>query len=258
MSPRKRSPSSERSIPLYEHTSQRLAALLEAMPVGSYLPSEPDLARQLGVSRATLREAMRSFEQQGRIRRRQGVGTVVTQPPVALVAGLEVLESLETLASRTGQALELGECEIEVRAAGDADAAELDLAPSASVVQASRVILAEGRPVAYLVDVLPRAVLPEQVWANGFTGSVLDLLLREGIEPEVSRTEIGAVPATPEIARRLQIQRGDVLLRLEARLYRRDGRPIDHSWSYFLPGSIHLHVVRRVGRPVAAAGGGSG
>ena len=60
-----------------------LAELIAATPAGERLPSEPELARQLGVSRATLREAMRTFEAQGLIRRRQGVGTfVVGQSPV--------------------------------------------------------------------------------------------------------------------------------------------------------------------------------
>jgi GntR family transcriptional regulator len=200
---------------------------------------------------------MRSFEEEGRIVRRQGVGTIVTRPPRALEAGLEVLESLETLAARTSQSVEMGECQISVRPAGGEDAAQLEIAAEAPVVEVSRVILAGGRPVAYLIDVLPESLLPPDVWAHGFTGSVLDLLLRAGeVDLDVSRTEIGALSASPEVARRLQIQRGDVLLRLEARLFARDGRALDHSWSYFLPGSIHLHIVRRVGKQTRMAEGG--
>lgn len=243
--------------PLYQQTAQRLAEILAATAPGSFLPSEPDLARQMGVSRATLREAMRSFEEEGRIIRRQGVGTIVTRPPRALDAGLEVLESLETLAARTSQSVEMGECQIAVRPAGEEDSAPLEIEAEAPVVEVSRVIVAGGRPVAYLIDVLPESLLPKEVWANGFTGSVLDLLLRAGeVDLDVSRTEIGALSATPEVARRLQIQRGDVLLRLEARLFARDGRALDHSWSYFLPGSIHLHIVRRVGKQGRTAEGG--
>jgi len=243
--------------PLYQQVAQRLSEILVTTPPGSFLPSEPELARQMGVSRATLREAMRSFEQEGRIIRRQGVGTIVTRPPRALDAGLEVLESLETLAARTSQLVEMGECQIAVRPAGEEDAPELEIAAAAPVVEVSRVILAAGRPVAYLIDVVPETLLPAQVWANGFTGSVLDLLLRAGqVDLDVSRTEISALPATPEVARRLQIQRGDVLLRLEARLFARDGRALDHSWSYFLPGSIHLHIVRRVGKQARLGEGG--
>ena len=49
------------------------------------------------------------------------------------------------------------------------------------------------------------------------------------------------------------------LLRLEAYLYTRAGTAIDHSWSYFLPGSIRLHVVRRVGKHARPdEGGGAG
>ena len=246
------------SRPLYQQAALRLAEILATKPPGSFLPSEPDLARQLGISRATLREAMRSFEEQGRIVRRQGVGTIVTRPPRALDAGLEVLESLETLAARSGLSVEMGECQIDVRPAGDEESSQLEIEDSASVVVVSRVILGGGRPVAYLVDVVPEALLPAEVWADGFTGSVLDLLLRAGsVELEVSRTEISALSAPPDIARHLQLQRGDVLLRLEARLFARDGRAVDHSWSYFLPGSIHLHVVRRVGRPSTAGAAGA-
>ncbi|HMK07792.1 MAG TPA: GntR family transcriptional regulator [Anaerolineales bacterium] len=244
--------------PLYQQAAQRLAQMMETMPPGSFLPSEPALARQLGVSRATLREAMRSFEVEGRIIRRQGVGTMVTRPPRTLDAGLEVLESLETLAARTHQSVEMGECQISVRAAGEGDGAALELPVDSPVVEVSRVIQAGGRPVAFLIDVVPQTLLAPQVWAQGFTGSVLDLLLGAGdVDPDVSHTEISALSAWSEVARRLQIQRGDVLLRLEARLFARDGRPLDHSWSYFLPGTIRLHVVRRVGTSARRGEGGS-
>src|SRR5512138_4012185 len=90
-----------------------LANLISSLPAESRLPSEPELARRMGVSRATLREAMRSFEGQGIIRRRQGVGTfVVGQPPV-FESGLEVLESIESLAHRIGLAVSMGDVHIE-------------------------------------------------------------------------------------------------------------------------------------------------
>jgi GntR family transcriptional regulator len=243
--------------PLYQQAAQQLALILADTPPNTFLPSEPELARQLGISRATLREAMRPFEEQGLIVRRQGVGTVVTRPPRMLDAGLEVLESLETLAARTGLTVEMGELRIEERTPTVEESGLLELSGDATVVEVARVILAGGRPVAYLVDVVPRHVLPDEALSRGFRGSVLDLLLRRG-DPEldISRTEIGAASASAEVARALRIQRGDVLLRLEAYLYTRAGVAIDHSWSYFLPGSIRLHVVRRVGKHARPPEGG--
>jgi GntR family transcriptional regulator len=243
--------------PLYQQAAQQLAHLLANTPPDTYLPSEPDLARQLGISRATLREAMRPFEEQGLIVRRQGVGTIVTRPPRTLDAGLEVLESLETLAARTGLTVEMGELRIEGRMPTVEEAGLLELTRETPVVEVARVIQAGGRPVAYLIDVLPGQVFPEDAQAQGFRGSVLDFLMRRG-DPEldVSRTEISAVAASGDVARALRIQRGDVLLRLEAYLYTRDGRAVDHSSSYFLPGSIRMHVVRRVGKQARTAEGG--
>jgi GntR family transcriptional regulator len=44
----------------------------------------------------------------------------------------------------------------------------------------------------------------------------------------------------------LQIQRDDVLLHFVAHLYTKDSRVVDYSFSYFLPGYFHFHVVRKV------------
>jgi GntR family transcriptional regulator len=98
------------------------------------------------------------------------------------------------------------------------------------------------------VDTLPEGLLSPEDLQKGFTGSVLDLLLERG-DPALgaSRTEINAVTATSEIARLMGIQRGDVLLRFIAHLYSREGKVIDYSFSYFLPGVFRFHVVRKVG-----------
>ena len=69
----------------FQRLQADLAKLIADTPAGSRLMSEPDLAKQMGVSRATLHEAMRTFETQGLIRRRQGSGTYVVgkfQTPV--------------------------------------------------------------------------------------------------------------------------------------------------------------------------------
>jgi GntR family transcriptional regulator len=109
------------------------------------------------------------------------------------------------------------------------------------------VILASNRPVAYLEDTLPEDILTENDLNDGFTGSVLDLLLRRGTPALASSlTEIKAVAAPSGIARQLEIQRGDVLLQLVARLKTADNQVVDFSKSNFLPGYFNFRVVRRV------------
>jgi GntR family transcriptional regulator of arabinose operon len=51
------------------------------LKVGDQIPSEPELISKYGVSRATVREAIISLEQEGWLRRLQGKGTFVNERP---------------------------------------------------------------------------------------------------------------------------------------------------------------------------------
>lgn len=233
---------------LFQRLQNELADVIATTPAGERLPTEPELARRMGVSRATLREAMRAFEAQGLIRRRQGVGTFVVGRSQVIQTGLEVLESIETLAKRMEMAVSLGALTVRKLTANAEQAAGLGVEEGAALVEVSRVIYADKRPVAYLVDLLPEIYLHEDEIKEKFTGSVLDILLRRG-SPQLahSQTEIKASAAPSEIARALEIQRGDVLLMFVARLYTTEGQVVDYSHSYFLPGIFSFQLVRRVG-----------
>jgi GntR family transcriptional regulator len=235
----------------FRRLQTELAEMINNLPPETRLPSEPYLAKQMGVSRATLREAMRSFEGQGMIRRRQGVGTFVAAKVPVIETGLEVLESIGTIAKRSGLVVRMGKLQTEQMTADQELAEHLNLQMGADLTRVARIIYTDDRPIAYLEDSLPINILSTDELQSGFTGSVLDLLLRRGVPKLIqSRTEIKAIGATPEVARALQIQRDDVLLLLAAQLYSEDNRVIDYSLSYFLPGYFRFHVVRRVGNHV--------
>ncbi len=231
----------------FQRLQTDLSALINSLPAGSRLPSEPELAKQLGVSRATLREAMRMFETQGLIRRRQGAGTFVVGKPPVIEGGLENLESMLTLARRTG--LDVGPGPVTVdQTMADADVSEaLEIAEGAPVMRVSRTMCADSRPVAFLVDTLPVDILHAGEINNKFDGSVLDYLLSRGDPLTISYTNITATNATAEVAKMLEIQRGDVLLQFMAKLFTASGKVVDFSYSYFLPGYFKFHIVRRVG-----------
>lgn len=226
-----------------------LSELIASTPPGEKLPSEPELAKRLNASRATLREAMRSFEGQGLIHRRQGIGTFVMSHSRILDTGLEVLESIETMAKKINLDVSVDGVSIQEVEADSELAENMHVAEGTKLVEISRIIITENRPVAFLIDVLPENILTQEEIQDGFTGSVLDLLLKKG-SPVLteSNAEIRAVNATPDIAKALQIQRNDVLQLFVAHLYDMEGRVVDYSYSYFISGVFRFHVIRKVGK----------
>src|ERR1044071_1013860 len=65
-------------------TDQTVLAIQDAIrqgkfPAGSQLPPEMELLQMMGISRTTLREALRILEEQRLIRKRRGLGTFVME-----------------------------------------------------------------------------------------------------------------------------------------------------------------------------------
>ena len=103
---------------LSEQTAQRLynmIAVEKQLGAGEKLPNEPELARQLNVSRATLREAIHTLTTRGILEVRRGRGTFVSE-------GVERVEdfgfsSLERVRGQLKDLFEL-RCVVEPQAAG--------------------------------------------------------------------------------------------------------------------------------------------
>lgn len=231
----------------FQRLQIQLERLISEKGAGAKLPSEPALAKKLGVSRSTLREAMRTFEVQGLIRRRQGQGTFVVGKQKTFEGGLEVLESIETLAERIGLDVRMGELDVTRFMVKKPEMDHIPFSNETMVLQIGRTIHTEERPIAYLIDILPVSILDEKDLKEGFDGSVLDWLLRRG-KPVLtqSNARIDSVEASSEIAHKLQIQRGAALLCFESDVYDINDQIVTHTYSYFLPGFFDFHVVRKV------------
>jgi GntR family transcriptional regulator len=216
---------------------------------GEQLPSEADLAAQLGISRPTLREALLNLEQEGVIVRKHGVGTFVA-PGYGhrLESGLERLESILALAARQGLAPDFADLEVEEVAADGEMAERLGITPGSAVTSVRRAIVVDKKPVAYMVDLVPAAILPAEEIGERFNGSVLDLL-RERAEMEMGEVlaDIVALNAgdVPHLAEKLKVKPGQAILLIEEVLYDVEGAIVEYSRNYFVPDFFRFHVVRR-------------
>lgn len=211
------------------------------------LPSETTLSQRLGVSRATLREALSQLEQSGLIVRRHGIGTFVSPGHHLVESGLEELQSIETLAQRIGVEIHMGTCEILERVVAPGEAESLQVSEATPVLAIQRVMMSGDRPIAFLIDVVPTDVIDPRELGDSFEGSVLDFLLaRRDPLLKHSHTELSAEAADSDLAHRLRLPVGGPVLKFTAQLYAATGRVVDFSISYFSPGHFRFHIIRRV------------
>jgi GntR family transcriptional regulator, transcriptional repressor for pyruvate dehydrogenase complex len=129
------------------HVSDGLSAKLEQMivtgelPEGSRLPPEREFAAQLGVSRASVREALRELELKGMVDRRPGRGTLVADASRTLHSGtlLAVMSGVERTVSEVMDLRAALEPPIAGRAASRATPRDVErLAAIHAAMRASR------------------------------------------------------------------------------------------------------------------------
>lgn len=122
-----------RPSPLVEQAAQRLRDQITggSWPVGTRLPGETTLARELGVGRSTVREALRALAGAGLVQARQGAGVFViaTEPDEDWPARLRRASVADVYEIRT--MLEVRAAELAAARRTDADLTALDTALAA-------------------------------------------------------------------------------------------------------------------------------
>ncbi len=236
------------SRPLYLQAEEALGRLIQdgTYRVGDRLPPEPELAQRLGISRATLREALRALEDKGLITRRRGLGTFITAPTPLIDSGLEQLESLDSLARRMGLVCTTEDLEIREEPAPPEIASRLGIAPGETIITVGRTKVTNGIIAAYMYDVLPAWVTDVATLRASFKGSVLDYLLERQVPLAFAWTNIIATRADSRIAAKLRIKPSAVLLLLEEVSYTQDNQIVGYSQNYFLPSVFKFHLIRRI------------
>jgi GntR family transcriptional regulator len=255
-------------VPLYAQAEKVLEDLLvhRRYRVGDRIPPEAELVRSLGVSRATIRTAVGRLADRGLLVRRQGSGTFLArlpersdQPgPVGIKLGSSVaelgrLETYASMAERLGIKADSASLSVETAPATRDEAAALELPADAEVTRVCRVLLLDGEAAAWMTDVLPADLIPAARVRECLSSHqmVLDLLLDEGIPVAFSEVEVSSAllgPADPA-GTFLALDGPAAALTLTETIYldgagSAEGRPVQWSRNYFLPGKLSLRLVR--------------
>jgi GntR family transcriptional regulator len=215
------------------------------IPPGSKLPPEPELAEEMGVSRPTLREALRSLEEDGFVTRTRGAGTYATHRP-RLRNNLDVNFGVTEAIRAAGMEPGTSQGAVHTDGAADDEAASLDLHPGDPVVRLERVRTADGAPVVLSVDVVSAArVAATELSSMPLDGSVYELFERHGTPVEHGVVTVEPARADRGLAKRLGVKSGASLLYLRQIDYGREGEPLLLSHEHHLAEAFEFTVVRR-------------
>jgi GntR family transcriptional regulator len=216
------------------------------LETGSLLPSESELTGQLGVSRGTLREAMRILEDEGLVIRKQGVGTFIRDTRNLIRSTLDINEGVSEMIK--GKGMEPGSRDVRIEAlpANNKLAKHLRLIEGALVISVTRIRTADERPVAYTMDYLPQKLIETPRPEDFARGSLYTYIEKElGIELTNSLLEIQPCKAPKPIAHALDIKVGSLMLLLKQTDTDMRDEPILYSEEYFIADRFHFVVYRK-------------
>ena len=224
--------------------SLRERIAVEGLEPGARLPSEPELAQSLGVSRSSLRAGIAVLEEDGLIRRLHGSGTYVADRSVArndLGRNFSVSSLIAATGMKPGSVDE--RCATEIPPADVA--AALGVAAATPVCALRRVRTAGTRRVVDSTDWCREDVIGlDEVRALG-GGSLYAAFADRGLPVHHGVARITPDVAREKVARRLRVPDGTLLLTLFQLDSTADGTVVLVSQEHHLAEAFEITVYRR-------------
>jgi len=234
---------------LYVQIIEVLSKMIETgeLPVGSQLPPQWQLAEMLGVSRASLREAMGYLEEYGVVSREQGRGTFVTSSRgLEFQGGIEMLEPFREVAGKANTKHTVVERIVDTVLPSSDLQKHLEIDSNTELVKVEIIEAVNDIRCMYLFDYI---VNDDEMSTKviSYSGSMLTYLI-EKREPKLShtKTKILAVSADSKVAAKLKIDEGDPILHFVESYYDVVGNMFGVGYVYHLTCQFYFTVIRRV------------
>jgi len=245
-------------VSLPEQTAEQIRGLIVGgrLAPGSRLPTEPQLAGSMGVSRGTVRSALHQLCREGLLWQRQGKGTFVSQKPL-LENRLDINAGITDLIRAKGCVPGCRDMRIATVAADEYVSQQLGVDQGADLVEIRRVRTANDKAVAASIDWFPAAMLEraphgleeETLKAElerhqsvyGLIRDVLFIAIDHGI------ARVLPIKGSASLLRELHLDlpTGTVILCLEQVDYDRNQQPVLFSREYHVPDFTVFSVYRR-------------
>jgi len=211
------------------------------------IPSETELATELGVSRTTIRDALSRLELEGTIFRKQGAGTFVNEASLQLKTRLEEIWAYEAMLEAHGYTPSTRIVSIEEQPVEASIAAELKLPSKDTVLLVKKLFLADNQPVIFTLNYIPTSLITSEYSPDVFHQPIYQFL-EDYCQQHLSYYLSEIVPLVPPIwlvdILKLK-QEHAALISFEEIGYNQDNAPILKARSYFRDDLLRLRLIRR-------------
>jgi DNA-binding GntR family transcriptional regulator len=215
--------------PLYVRIQELLRTQIASgrIAAGERLPSETELAERFSTTRMTVRQALAQLTFEGLIQRRVGLGTFVAEGPVESRIDAQRVPSFEEQMEETGVRVGFRLLGFDHEAASPAVAATLGLDADAPIYRLRRLRLVRGEVIG-----LEDRSMPERIGSAIPAGALLSRPATRIVEAVLGTplggmtVSVGALVASAQLARDLEVKRGSAVLVRSHTFYDQDGHPV--------------------------------
>ncbi|MFK4805042.1 GntR family transcriptional regulator [Microbacterium sp. ZW CA_36] len=217
---------------------------------GEKLPAEPDLAKQLSLSRNTIREAIAQLVHEGRLDRKWGVGTTVLSPRAQAAFSVTDVGPIRQIIEASGHQPGLLRFHTEVVDATDDVAAELELEHNEKALYIERLFAVDTTPAVWLRDWCRTHVGDTAIDVSALEDISVDLptLFREQTGQVLDRLEgrIDAVARSGDFATAGHLD--TPLVQISQNVVTSDDLSLVYSIVQFDTAVVDLNIHRQFGR----------
>ncbi len=218
--------------PRYIQLKRRLenAIVKGQLPGGTPLPPEREIATMTGLSRVTVRKAVRPLVDEGLIVQRRGSGTIVAEKVVKVEQSLSRLTSFTEDMARRGMTVTSTWLARGIFMPSPEEIMSLGLSATESVARLARLRLADETPLAIERASLSAGILPNPSEVETSLYQMLDKLGRKPVRAmqRISATNLGA-----EDADLLNVEEGIAGLKITRISYLATGQIVELTKSIY-------------------------
>ena len=219
-------------VPLHSQVEDLLRKLIEHPEYqnGKMLPNEIDIARRLGISRSTVRQATNKLVYESLLVRKKGVGTKVAKNNIT--TKLNKWTSFTHEMGEKGVAFKTYNLKVSWTGADKLISGLFGIAKKTKVLKLERMRGLQSGPIVYFISYFhPRVKLTGE---EDFSKPLYEMLEKQHhTVASVSKEGISAIIADYELSKKLQIKEGDPVLFRKRIVCDPGDRPIEFNLGYY-------------------------